>query len=64
MQAFQQRVIDEKKELDEKRVKLAAFLQGETFKTLPTDEQHRLQVQALSMSEYSTILGERIKHFA
>lgn len=60
----QQRVVDEKAELDEKLGKLHDFIQGNPiFKTLPEDEQKRLQRQDLVMAEYSQILSERIAAF-
>lgn len=64
MKDFQQRVIDEKKELDIKRDKLTEFLKGEIFHSLPNDEQSRLSHQAKVMEDYSNILAERIVHFA
>jgi hypothetical protein len=60
----QQRVVDEKAELNEKLGKLHDFIQDNPiFKTLPEDEQKRLQRQDLVMAEYSQILGERIEAF-
>lgn len=64
MEDFQQRVVDEKKELDEKREKLAAFFTGSIFPTLPVEERVRLERQLDAMNEYSSILGERIAAFA
>ena len=64
LQPHQQRVVDEKAELDEKLGKLHDFIQkNPIFKTLPEDEQKRLQRQDLVMAEYSQILGERIEVF-
>jgi hypothetical protein len=63
MQSHQQRVVDEKSELDLKREKLGAFIQGDIFQTLPSDERNRLEQQAIAMTTYSTILGERIAAF-
>ena len=60
----QQRVVDEKTELDERLGKLHDFIQeNPIFKTLPEDEQKRLQRQDLVMAEYSQILSERIAAF-
>ena len=64
MQAYQQRVVDEKAALEEKISRLTNFLDGETFKTLPVDEQDRMKRQLHIMSEYSAVLGERIEAFA
>jgi hypothetical protein len=63
MQPHQQRVVDEKQELDIKRDKLTEFLKGDLFRSLPEDEQVRLSKQLTVMGEYSGILAERIVHF-
>ena len=61
----QQRVIDEKIELDNKRIKLESFIKerGVVFYSLPEDERNRLVRQYSCMSEYSEILAERIEAF-
>jgi len=64
MQEFQQRVVDEKAALDEKREKLGQFIGGDIFNGLPQDEQERLDRQAALMRDYSAVLGERIAAFA
>lgn len=64
MQPHQQRVIDEKRELDVKRVKLATFLDGDTYRGLDPSEQARLRRQADAMMSYALILQERIDAFA
>lgn len=63
MEAHQERVVTEKKELDEKLSKLTVFLKGDLFTTLPQNEQERLMQQAEVMGRYSEILGERIAAF-
>ena len=67
MQPHQQRVVDEKAELDEKLTKLRAFMpddeSNKIFMGLPQDEKVRLIRQEAVMSEYSEILGERIAAF-
>lgn len=63
MQPHQQRVVDEKSELDEKLSKLSIFISGEIFKTLPNDEQERLTLQQFHMGQYSMILQQRIDNF-
>lgn len=64
MQPHQERVVTEKKELDEKLDKLKDFIEtGSIFKTLPADEQLRLNRQFDAMAEYSHILGQRIEAF-
>jgi len=63
MQPWQERVISEKTELDEKHTKLLAFLETEEFSKLDADEQDRLRRQSAAMTEYSVVLGERISAF-
>ena len=63
MAPHQQRVIDEKTELDSKISKLSEFKMTAIFVSLAADEQERLIRQHSCMTEYSTILGERIAAF-
>lgn len=63
MQPHQQRVIDEKSALDANRAKLAAFIEGAVFHTLPEDERRRLIRQSILMQQLSEVLGERIVAF-
>lgn len=63
MAPHQQRVVDEKADLDEKLTKLVAFFGNPLWATLPSDEQARLSRQSEVMREYSDILGERIAAF-
>jgi hypothetical protein len=61
---WQQRVIDEKAELDAKRERLGAWKNTDAFAALPWQEQERLNTQAHLMTAYSAVLGERIANFA
>lgn len=68
LQPHQQRVVDEKADLDEKVAKLAAFIAtfdnpNSVFAALSEPERHRLYDQHRAMVTYSTILGERIAAF-
>jgi hypothetical protein len=63
MMPHQQRVIDEKEDLDAKLGKLIPFLSSDTCLSLPFDERSRLKRQSEVMAEYSAILGERIAAF-
>ena len=63
LQPHQQRVVDEKAELDEKLAKLKAFFDTDLFKSLDEDEQERMWRQADHMGDYSSVLGERIAAF-
>lgn len=59
----QKRVIEEKRELDERRQKLEAFFDTSTFAQLDADEQGRLNAQYNAMATLSRILSERISVF-
>lgn len=63
MEPHQQRVVDEKTELDGKIEKLTAFFSNPIFETLPIDEQCRLKAQVWYMAGYSSILTDRISKF-
>ena len=63
MEAYQQRVVEEKEALDEKIEKLKAFTDTERFCALDEAEQERMTYQLEVMREYSQILGERIAAF-
>ena len=63
MKPFQERVVAEKAELDDKIAKLIAFRDSPTFNTLDPNEQSRLTDQQVTMQQYSRILGERIAAF-
>jgi hypothetical protein len=64
MQPHQQRVVDEKCELDARLAKLTPFFNTPIFAGLGPDEQIRLGDQAYAMRTYSDILGQRIAAFA
>ena len=64
MQPHQQRVIEEKAELDERLSKLKAFAGTEEFASLSEAERARLNCQGLFMAGYSAVLGERIAAFS
>ena len=63
MQEFQERVVTEKAELDEKIDRLDTFRAGTVFPTLPSDEQDRLNKQLSFMRQYSGVLADRIAAF-
>lgn len=60
---YQQRVVEEKAELDSKLLALTSFFSTATFAHLNGDEQRRLQRQAAAMLDYTAVLGERIVVF-
>lgn len=73
MQDWQQRVVDEHKELAARRDKLAEFINApsqrfpeerpSTFDTLPQAERTRMYRQLSIMNQYVRILDERIEAF-
>jgi hypothetical protein len=63
MLPHQQRVVDEKIDLDAKIEKLMTFLTTSVFDGLDNGEKSRLRIQLDAMGTYSTVLGERIAHF-
>ena len=64
MAPHQQRVVDEKTELDKKAHALSEFIgNNPIFDTLDAAEQERLREQNDVMWRYSEILGARIEAF-
>lgn len=64
MLAHQQRVVDERKELDEKLDKLRKFIKSNPlFAACSTNEQQLLGAQFTAMDQYSCILRRRIELF-
>ena len=61
MEAFIQRIVEEKQELDDRLSKLTIFSESEKFKELDDNMQDLMCKQAYSMSTYSYYLGERLK---
>ena len=64
MEAHQQRVVQERDDLQEKLTYLQIFIcQSHAFDDLGDDEKSRLRNQAEIMDEYSDILSARIAAF-
>jgi len=63
MAPHQQRVVEEKEQLDGLLERLGAFLLTELFASLPEPEKGRLRNQHYHMREYSDILSQRIAAF-
>jgi len=59
----QQRVVDERRDLDEKLAKLEMFFGTTIFASLDETEKSRLERQERAMCDYSNILRERIAAF-
>ncbi len=62
-QPHQQRVVDEKADLDEKIQKLNAFFGTPIYAGLDDAERGRLVMQEVYMHQYSGVLAERIAAF-
>jgi hypothetical protein len=60
-QPFQQRVIDEKRELGKRLAKLNAFIETDMFQSLDRIDQILLRRQLWTMQEYSKTLELRIR---
>ncbi len=61
MKPYQQRVIQEKRDLDEKATRLSEFIGlSASFEALEPAEQERLKEQCEVMWQYSEMLGQRI----
>ena len=63
MEPHQQRVVEEKSELDEKLIKLNEFLLTPIYDRLQSDERRRLRSQRNIMETYVFLLEERIAAF-
>lgn len=63
MQAYQERVVEEKQELDAKLQRLKDFIDSDAFAQLLSDEQIRMSEQYSIMETYSEILQRRIEAF-
>lgn len=63
MQPYQQRVVDEKAELDIKITALNKFIPTQNFSSLDSDNRTLLVAQLNAMLEYSDILTDRISLF-
>lgn len=60
---YQQRVLEEKNELQGRCDRLAGFMGGQSFMLMGPDERCRLQAQFLHMCAYLAVIKERIRHF-
>jgi hypothetical protein len=63
MLPHQQRVVDEKNELDTKREALGNFLYSDTFANMNDGDRGLMQAQYIIMGNYSDILQSRIEGF-
>lgn len=63
MESFQDRVVYEKQELDDKITRLNTFTMSGMFFKLSADEKERMLRQLKIMKQYTEVLQERIEHF-
>lgn len=63
LEPHQTSVVQEKAELDAKLAALRAFIKGDVYKTMDSQEQVRLSWQANHMDSYSSVLADRIAAF-
>lgn len=64
LESYQERVVAEKAELDERLGKLRAFIASDAFPALPEyQDMALLRQQAAAMQRYSDILARRIGRF-
>jgi hypothetical protein len=63
MQAYQERVIAEKVELDRRREALRRFTGSDEYRKLPYEERNTMEIQLEVMDKYSYLLAERIAVF-
>jgi hypothetical protein len=61
MEDWQQRVIDEKTQLDERLQKLEAFINTDAASVVSVEENQRLIRQQQCMNDYAQVLQERIE---
>lgn len=63
LQPHQQRVVEERTELETKLGKLQTFITGPKFRDIPDAEQGRLVLQHHIMNSYALVLEQRIAAF-
>ena len=63
MEKYQERVVKERDDLNDKIVRLVGFLYTDRSDEISRDERCRLESQQVLMQEYSRILTERIAAF-
>ena len=63
MEAYQERVIAEMKDLDDKIGKLSAFMKLDTFQGLEEEDRNLLTEQYEHMNQYYSVLRKRVERF-
>ncbi len=62
--SYENRVIAEKKELDQRLAKLSAFIESDSFNAFTNEYRSLLCNQETCMRQYSAVLGQRICAFS
>lgn len=63
MELYQSRVLDEKRELDERLERLVAFIKSAAFYRVSQEDRDLLSEQEAHMTRYSDVLRRRIARF-
>lgn len=63
LEPFQERAKKEKRDLDEKMVKLKQYLDSDAVRNISLEDAKLLYYQYGAMEAYSDILGKRISRF-
>lgn len=63
LQPYQQRVVEERAQLEERIARLQTFCNDARFYTVERPERDRMTAQLHAMRHYSAILKERIEAF-
>lgn len=61
MDKYQERMVAEKSDLDDKIKKLGEFIDGHVFSGLDAEDQTLLRMQRIAMVSYSRILTQRLR---
>ena len=65
MEPWQQRVVDEHREVSDRLIKLTAFISGnEAFARLHAIDQSLLRAQRSAMVDYEAVITQRIARFS
>jgi len=64
MDDHEDRVVEEKAQLDGKIGRLSDFMHGDAYQTLSATDQGLLMVQFRIMKSYSQVLADRIRRFS
>jgi hypothetical protein len=60
---YQQRMLDEQAQLEERLQKLQAFVNTQAFQQLEIEDRELLLLQLIAMRDYASVLGRRINVF-